>query len=192
MHDARKHDAYNMFRQDFQFFPPELAALQERELAVHKRLNGIAAAPREPQGPDDTPEKIEEDRIAAQEFIDNGKVLITGYDGRSDPLLFIAEPLTEEESALKDEYIEQGFPDWTRRDFQQFVKALEAYGWGQDFETYAAEIQDKDADEVEKYYEVFQKNWTTLPGVFSSLVRSIVLADGTPASRVPAYCRPHC
>jgi SWI/SNF-related matrix-associated actin-dependent regulator of chromatin subfamily A member 5 len=29
----------------------------------------------------------------------------------------------------KDEYIEQGFPDWSRRDFQQFVKALEAYGW---------------------------------------------------------------
>ena len=41
----------------------------------------------------------------------------------------IAEPLTEEETARKEAYIEDGFPDWSRRDFQQFVKALEAYGW---------------------------------------------------------------
>jgi hypothetical protein len=41
----------------------------------------------------------------------------------------LAEPLTEEEAAQKDAYIEEGFPDWSRRDFQQFVKGLEAYGW---------------------------------------------------------------
>ncbi|KAF9001708.1 SNF2 family N-terminal domain-containing protein [Cyathus striatus] len=131
--------------QDFQFFPPELAQLQERELAVHKRLNGIPATPREPQGPEDTPEKLEEERVALQEFIDT------------------AEPLTEEETATKEAYIEEGFPDWSRRDFQQFVKALEAYGWGEPFEVYAAEIQDKTADEVERYYRVFEDKWETLP-----------------------------
>ncbi|KAK7051471.1 chromatin remodeling complex Adenosinetriphosphatase [Paramarasmius palmivorus] len=129
--------------QDFQFFPPELAALQERELAVHKRLNGIPATLREP-GPDDTPESLEAERVAAQEFIDN------------------AEPLTEEEAAQKDAYIEEGFPDWSRRDFQQFVKGLEAYGWGQDPEVYAADIQDKSPDEVKRYYRVFSKKWKTL------------------------------
>jgi hypothetical protein len=40
-----------------------------------------------------------------------------------------AEPLTEEEIIKKDEYVEQGFPDWSRRDFQQFVRALESHGW---------------------------------------------------------------
>lgn len=40
-----------------------------------------------------------------------------------------AEPLTEEEIAKKEEYVEQGFADWTRRDFQQFVRALESHGW---------------------------------------------------------------
>ncbi|KAF8232381.1 SNF2 family DNA-dependent ATPase [Tricholoma matsutake] len=130
--------------QDFQFFPPELAQLQERELAVHKRLNGIVATVREPQGPEDTPEKLEEERQAAQDFIDN------------------AEPLTEEELAEKEAYIEEGFPDWSRRDFQQFVKALEAYGWSEPFEVYAAEIQEKSASDVEKYYETFEKKWRTL------------------------------
>ncbi|KAF9466575.1 SNF2 family DNA-dependent ATPase [Collybia nuda] len=130
--------------QDFQFFPPELAVLQERELAVHKRLNGITATLREPVGPDDTPEKLEEERQAAQDFIDN------------------AEPLTEEEMAEKEAYIEEGFPDWSRRDFQQFVKALEAYGWSESFDVYAAEIQDKSPADVEKYYNTFVEKWTTL------------------------------
>ncbi|EEB90644.1 hypothetical protein MPER_11122, partial [Moniliophthora perniciosa FA553] len=48
------------------------------------------------------------------------------------------------------------------RDFQQLVKGLEAYGWGQDFEVYAADIQDKTPEEVERYYRVFSKKWKTL------------------------------
>ncbi|KAG5350414.1 hypothetical protein C0989_011178 [Termitomyces sp. Mn162] len=130
--------------QDFQFFPPELAVLQERELAVHKRLNGIAATLREPAGPEDTPEKLEAERQVAQEFIDT------------------AEPLTEEEMAEKEAYIEDGFPDWSRRDFQQFVKALEAHGWNAGFDTYAAEIQEKTPEDVAKYYATFEQKWQTL------------------------------
>ena len=40
-----------------------------------------------------------------------------------------AEPLTEEELAEKETLISQGFENWSRRDFQQFVRALETYGW---------------------------------------------------------------
>ncbi|KAM6494001.1 SNF2 family N-terminal domain containing protein [Amanita muscaria] len=130
--------------QDFQFFPPGLAELQERELAVFKRLNSIPATVRESQAPEDTPEKLEEERQAAQEFIDT------------------AEPLTEEEITLKEAYIAEGFPDWSRRDFQQLVRALEAYGWGESSELYASEIQDKTPEDVERYYEIFEKKWTTL------------------------------
>ncbi|TFK20464.1 transcription activator snf2l1 [Coprinopsis marcescibilis] len=130
--------------QDFQFFNPRLAELQEREIAVHKRQNGIGATPREPQ-PDDTPEKIEEELKVAQEFIDT------------------AEPLTEEEVVEKDKYIAEGFPDWSRRDFQQFVRALESYGWDEEMEVYANEIGDKTPEEVERYYAAFKENWTTLP-----------------------------
>ena len=42
---------------------------------------------------------------------------------------YIAEPLSEEELQVKEELIAQGFEDWSRRDFQQFVRALESYGW---------------------------------------------------------------
>ena len=37
-----------------------------------QRPNGITAAIRDPPGPDDTPEKLEEERLTAQEFIDDG------------------------------------------------------------------------------------------------------------------------
>ncbi|KAF9041979.1 slide-domain-containing protein [Hymenopellis radicata] len=141
--------------QDFQFFPPELSALQERELAVHKRLNGIGAGMREPQGPDDTPEKLEEEQRLAQEFIDT------------------AEPLTEEEISQKETYIEEGFSEWSKRDFQQFVKALETYGWDEPIEVYAAEVSDKRYVEVQTYYEVFKRKWKTLteyPRIHSRIV----------------------
>ncbi|KAJ7623380.1 SNF2 family N-terminal domain-containing protein [Roridomyces roridus] len=130
--------------QDFQFFPPELSVLQERELAVHKRLNGIAATARESQAPEDTPERLEEERLAAQELIDT------------------AEPLTEEEIAKKDELVEQGFNDWSRRDFQQFIRALENHGWGEHFDVYASEVQEKSAADIERYYRTFEKKWKTL------------------------------
>ncbi|KAF8886753.1 SNF2 family DNA-dependent ATPase [Infundibulicybe gibba] len=106
--------------QDFQFFPP----------TVHK-TQWYSATLREPQGPEDTPEKLEEERIASQEFIDT------------------AEPLTEAEVEEKDSYIEGGFPDWSRRDFQQLSES---------FEVYAMEIQDKTPSEVEAYYKPLRRN----------------------------------
>ncbi|KAF8549205.1 slide-domain-containing protein, partial [Imleria badia] len=98
--------------QDFQFFDPALAQLQERELAVFKRLNGIPVT----ASPEDTPEKLEAERAAAQEFI------------------VTAEPLTEEEQALREQYTEAGLHDWSRRDSQQT----------DDYDLLASEIQDKD------------------------------------------------
>jgi len=40
-----------------------------------------------------------------------------------------AEPLDDVELEPKERYIRQGFPDWSRRDFQQLVRGLETHGW---------------------------------------------------------------
>ena len=94
---------------------------------------------------------------------------------------YIAEPLSEEELQVKEELIAQGFEDWSRRDFQQFVRALESYGWyvgcwpyaecivdmacrTEDFELLASEIQDKTPQAVAAYYPVFRKKWKELAG----------------------------
>jgi len=41
---------------------------------------------------------------------------------------FAAEPLTEQEQEQKQDAMKLGFEDWTRRDYQQFVKGVEQYG----------------------------------------------------------------
>jgi len=114
---------------------------------------------RDPQGPEDTPEKLEAERQAEQELIDNGEL---AHSCLSCANAMTAEPLTEEELAEKEALVAQGFEDWSRRDFQQFVRALESYGWTEDFELLATDIQDKTPDDVARYYPVFKKKWKTL------------------------------
>jgi len=38
-------------------------------------------------------------------------------------------PLDDEDLERKEECIGRGFPDWSRRDFQQLIRGLETYGW---------------------------------------------------------------
>lgn len=39
-----------------------------------------------------------------------------------------AEPVTEEEMEERDQLLTQGFLNWSKRDFNQFIKANEKYG----------------------------------------------------------------
>jgi len=45
------------------------------------------------------------------------------------------------------------------------------------FEVYAAEIQEKSASDVEKYYDTFEKKWRTLAGTSFSFSLSSTLID---------------
>ena len=66
---------------------------------------------REVQGSTVSPEELEAERETEQKKIDE------------------AVPLTEEEQTEKEQLISEGFENWSRRDFQQFIKALESHGW---------------------------------------------------------------
>jgi SWI/SNF-related matrix-associated actin-dependent regulator of chromatin subfamily A member 5 len=110
--------------------------LQEHKLAVHKvclftllqpnfdriisfqRLNEIAAPLQEPLGPEHTPEKLDAECQAAQDFIDNGALLGPFDSLPQADCSYPAEPLTDEEQAQKEASLEDGFPDWSRRDLQ--------------------------------------------------------------------------
>lgn len=99
-------------------------------------------------------------------------------------LVLVAEPLDDDETEEKERLIEEGFEDWSRRDFQQFVRGLESYGWyvwrvfrrktghhrgptffrTEDYALLASEIQDKTEEDVRRYYPVFKAKWQTLAG----------------------------
>lgn len=116
---------------EWQFYPPRLIELQERETAAYQRSIGY-------QVPKPEDEAAAAAAAAEQANIDK------------------AEPLTEAESAEKEELATQGFSDWTRRHFQLFVKGAEKHGRDA-YALIAEEIGggEKSPEEVERYAEVF-------------------------------------
>ncbi|KAL0221705.1 hypothetical protein RCL1_001559 [Eukaryota sp. TZLM3-RCL] len=69
----------------------------------------------------------------------------------------------DEEEQIWQELYNQGFPHWSRTDFMKFVKALEKYGHTAEYLTeIASNIPSKTLEEVEIYYQIFWKKFTTL------------------------------
>ncbi|KAL4788181.1 SNF2 family N-terminal domain-containing protein [Aspergillus varians] len=126
---------------DWQFFPPGLQELQEKETAYfHKEIGYKAPVP---EGPEEELSEREAERDLEQQEIDN------------------AVPLTEDEQAKKAEMSEEGFSTWNRRDFQQFINGSAKFG-RTDYVGIATEVDSKEPDEVEEYAEVFWKRYTEI------------------------------
>jgi len=126
---------------DYQFFPDKLAELQDKETAWYRKENNIKAPLSE--GPEEDLETREADQQLAQQEIDN------------------AEPLTEEEKAEKERLINKGFPEWNKRDFQQFLNGSAKYG-RTNYDGISEEVDGKNADEIEQYAKVFWKKYKSL------------------------------
>ncbi|KAI6229821.1 hypothetical protein M3Y99_01129900 [Aphelenchoides fujianensis] len=117
---------------DFQFFPRRLYELLDREVyAYRKQLQYKAPLPTDLKG-----KEAEKAQREEQRKIDE------------------AEPLNDEEVEERDELLADGFKEWSKREFQQFLKAAERHGRA-DLEQIAAEIPTKTRDEVADYARVF-------------------------------------
>ncbi|KAL1410183.1 chromatin remodeling complex Adenosinetriphosphatase [Vanrija albida] len=127
---------------DFQFFPPRLVELQNREYDHHLKAQNYVVPAREPEE-GETAEDVEAERAEEQERINN------------------AEPLTEEENLEKDSLVTDGFSEWQRRHFVSFIKGLERYGRDA-LDKVALEVQDKTEEEVHQYAKVFFERYTEL------------------------------
>lgn len=126
---------------DWQFFPPGLHELQEKETAnFHKEIGYKAILP---DGSEEDLSEREAERDLEQQEIDN------------------AIPLTEDEQATKARLSEDGFFNWNRRDFQQFVNGSAKFG-RKDYAGIATEVDSKEPDEVAEYSKVFWKRHTEI------------------------------
>lgn len=117
--------------QDFQFFPPRLFELLDKEIFFFRKTIGYKV-PKNPDLGSDAGQFQKEE----QDKIDE------------------AEPLTEEEVMEKERLLNEGFTNWSRRDFNQFIKANEKYG-RDDTESIAREVEGKTPEEVHEYSQVF-------------------------------------
>jgi len=71
--------------------------------------------------------------------------------------------LTKKEENLKNKLLQQGFSNWNRREFHQFVKACERYG-RKDVTAIAADMESKTEKEVRAYMQVFKQKYETISG----------------------------
>ncbi|KAF4533362.1 hypothetical protein B566_EDAN002760 [Ephemera danica] len=117
--------------QDFQFFPPRLFELLDQEIYYYRKTVGYKV-PKNPElGSEAT--RVQKDE---QRKIDD------------------AQQLSEEEQTEKEKLLTMGFTQWSKRDFNQFVKANEKYG-RDDIDNIARDVEGKTADEVIEYSSVF-------------------------------------
>lgn len=117
--------------QDFQFFPPRLFELLDQEIYYYRKTLNYKV-PKNPElGSEATKAQREEQRKIDE-----------------------AEPLNDEEIQEKETLLTQGFTMWTKRDFNQFIKANEKYG-RDDIENIAKDVEGKTPEEVIEYNAVF-------------------------------------
>lgn len=127
---------------EHQFYPARLVELQDMETAYFKKQQGYKAVLR-----DGTEENLEEREAAREEeqaVIDN------------------AVPLTEAELEEKTALGEQGFSNWSRKDFMSFVQLSAKYG-RKSIVAIATDIDSKTEKEVREYAKVFWDRYREMP-----------------------------
>lgn len=131
---------------DFQFYSERFKELQEKELAAYRkqinykfRLDDIDEA------------GLEEDETKEQRRRKENRIIEN------------AEPLTEEEDAEKTELSKEGFNNWSKRDFTNFIHQSAKYG-RDNYAAIAREFDDKTEEDVQKYSEVFWQRYKEVEG----------------------------
>ncbi|KAI9699707.1 MAG: hypothetical protein M1836_002741 [Candelina mexicana] len=127
---------------DYQFFPLELRDLQDKETAYFRKEIGYKV-PLPEEDPNENESGLSEreaERDLEQKEIDD------------------ATPLTEKEQEDKARYSEQGFHDWNRRDFQQFLNGAAKHG-RDNIADIANEMDNKNEKEVKEYSKVFWRRY---------------------------------
>ncbi|KAI8393924.1 SNF2 family N-terminal domain-containing protein [Radiomyces spectabilis] len=129
--------------EDFQFFPPRLSALNEKDTLYLRKSLGYKVPNVSTEGTPEEIEALEKERAEEQRKIDQ------------------AEPLTEEEEQERKDLYRMGFSDWSKKDYSNFINACSKYGRNNISEI-ASEIEGKSLEEVERYAKTFWERYTEI------------------------------
>lgn len=127
---------------EHQFWPPLYRDILEKELAYQRKEAGFKFPL--PEGTDEDLDDREANRELEQKLIDD------------------ATALTEAEQATKKKLSSDGFAEWSKRDFQQFVQGSAKHGRN-NYRLIAEEIDSKTEDQVKRYAKVFWQRYSELP-----------------------------
>merc|ERR1719445_915577 len=117
--------------QDFQFFPPRLFELLDNEIYHYRQTVGYRVPLNTDLGPEAKKLQKEEQRKIDEAY-----------------------ELNDEEQEEKEDLLTQGFTNWSKRDFNQFIRLHEKYG-RDDIDAISKEIEGKSPEEVKDYSGIF-------------------------------------
>lgn len=133
--------------QDYQFFPPELKELQEREqLSFRKKVNYRVTAYDLGLEENDLPVSELNERIAQEQA-----------------KIDAADEFTEEDELLKQKLIGQALTNWTKREFLAFISGCSKYG-RENYSAIAESLENKTIEDVKEYARVFWERYKELNG----------------------------
>ena len=128
---------------DHQFYPAKLLELHELEKNYYKKQIRYKVPLK--AGDSLTLKERELEQKLEQEEINNSRAL------------------TEEERALKEDLLTQGYSNWNRRDFTHFIAVCTKYGRNS-IPLIATEFEDKSLEEVREYAKAFWLNYEEIEG----------------------------
>ncbi|ODV97027.1 hypothetical protein PACTADRAFT_1610 [Pachysolen tannophilus NRRL Y-2460] len=128
---------------DHQFYHHELYELYDLEKNYYKKLTDYQVPLAD--GPEETLKERLLDQQLEEEEIKN------------------ARPLTDEELARKQKYLEEGFYNWSRKDFYHFIQMCVKYGKTA-IHNIASEFEDKTYEDTLDYAKVFWENFNEIDG----------------------------
>merc|ERR550532_525684 len=117
--------------QDFQFFPARLFELLDNEIYFYRQTVGYRVPLNTDLGADAKKLQKEEQRKIDE-----------AYD------------LNEDEQEEKEDLLTQGFTNWSKRDFNTFIRLHEKYG-RDDIDQISKEVEGKTPEEVKEYSTIF-------------------------------------
>ncbi|KAB8284604.1 SNF2 family N-terminal domain-domain-containing protein [Yarrowia lipolytica] len=131
---------------EHQFFPPGLKALQDQELAFYRKQINYKVPYAD----------IDVDALEEGETKESKRAALNKE-------IADAEPLTEEQEALKRDYESEGFTNWTKRDMNNLVHLIGRHG-RDNMEAVARAFRGKGEEEVLRYAKTFMERHTEVEG----------------------------
>lgn len=154
--------------QDFQFFPKELDALQEKEQLYFKKKVNYKVTSYDITGDirnegSDAEEEEGEYKNAANTEGHKGHEELKRRIEEEQEKINSAPDFTQEDELRKQELISKAFTNWNKRDFMAFINACAKYG-RDDMENIKKSIDSKTPEEVEVYAKIFWERLKEING----------------------------
>ncbi|KAG0681535.1 hypothetical protein C6P40_004688 [Pichia californica] len=147
---------------DFQFFDPKLSEYFNKEMLAYKKRIHYRIGEDDLDLENKTYEGYDPEEFKSMSKKDQ-RNLIKDIVANEQAKIHDAEPFTEEDMKEKRRLIDEGFGDWNKREFMQFVHGCAKYG-SKSYEEISNDMKAKDENDVRRYAEVFWQRFKEVDG----------------------------